>query len=200
MILSDTTIRQHLKAMALWIDPPPEIIQPASVDLHLGSTYTQLKGTTIDRFGPQQRGPSAITEGFPPDGFVPLFPGQFLLLEVLEYIRIPDFLIGKLEGKSTLARDGLVVENAGYVDPGWSGRLTLEAYNLGPATLILRQGQPICQIRFELLTTPAFRCYGDQELGSHYQGSLTVQAGYDPATPAEKSGGPEGQAESPPES
>jgi dCTP deaminase len=185
MILSDLTIRQHLKSMVLWIDPPPENIQPASVDLHLGGTFMVLSGTTIDRYGPKKRGPVTTETTLAADQCFYLFPGMFVLAEVMEYIRIPDFLVGKLEGKSTLARDGLVVENAGYVDPGWAGKLTLELYNLGPATLILRRGQPICQIRFEMLTTPASRLYGDPELGSHYQGSQTVQPGYDPATPAE---------------
>jgi dCTP deaminase len=185
MILSDVSIQQHLDDLTLLISPPPEIIQPASVDLHLGGSYTTLLGTSIDRYGPNPRGPLSLTRFLTDEAFLPLFPGQFVLAEIQEYIGLPSTLIGKLEGKSTLARDGLVVENAGYVDPGWTGKLTLELYNLGPATLILRRGQPICQIRFETLTTPAFRLYGHRDLGSHYQGSQTVQTGYDPATPAE---------------
>ena len=185
MILSDVSIQQHLESMTLWIDPPPKIIQPASVDLHLGGTFVVLTGTTIDRFGPRKRGPVTSENTLAADQCFYLFPGMFVLAEVKEHIRIPDFLVGKLEGKSTLARDGLVVENAGYVDPGWNGKLTLELYNLGPATLLLRPGQPVCQIRFEMLTTSASRLYGDPALGSHYQGSQNVRAGYDPATPVE---------------
>jgi dCTP deaminase len=199
MILSDVDIQRHLEVGTITIYPPPKIIQPASVDLHLGITYAELEGRTIDRYGPIPRGPISKTKTIPESEFIPLFPGQFILAPVKEYITLPDFLVGKLEGKSTLARDGLVVENAGYVDPGWHGRLTLELYNLGPATLILRLGQPICQIRFEMLTTPASRLYGHAALGSHYQGSLIVHAGYDPSSPVEKSGSLAGQSGTPPE-
>ena len=93
-------------------------MQPASVDLHLGDTYITLEGRSIDRYGPNPRGPATKTHTITDEAFLPLFPGQFVLAEVKEYIRIPDTLIGKLEGKSTLARDGLVVENAGFVEIG----------------------------------------------------------------------------------
>jgi len=179
MILSDRNIRAELKTGQLIITPAPleGCMQPASVDLRLGNTQNTPRGRQIiDR-----------SSGLVPDqGLATIFeelwllPGRFANVSTLEWIEIPSYLIGILAGKSTLARDGLQVESAGYVDPGWRGRLTLELKNLGPDTIILRPGMRICQLRFEKMLSRPKHLYGDPDLSSHYQGSEQAQAGFRP--------------------
>lgn len=168
-ILSDRDIRYCLEpGGGLVIEPTPQIIQPTSVDLHLGDTLLiPSGGQMID----------------PAEGMYPrdierlfktwfLFPGQFVLGATQEHVEIPPALVGILMGKSSLARWGVQIEAAGYVDPGWKGQLTLEIYNFGRNTMMLRPGMPICQIRFEALhTNTCENLYGSPALNSHYQHS-----------------------------
>jgi len=160
------------------------VIQPATVDLHLGPRIGTLARTVIDRYGPDPVGPLVEWSEIGQQGHR-LYAREFLLCATLENITIEALdLVGILCGKSTLARDGLQVEAAGLADPGWSGNLTLELCNMGPATLVLRSAQPICQIYFIRTKEPVMRPYGHRDLGSHYQGATTVESGYDPTIPA----------------
>lgn len=173
MILSDKDIRFAMQSGGLVIRPAPEIIQPASVDLHLGSTRVELWHGRYIVGSPypilKQELPETFTEHW-------LFPGDFVNVSVAEWIEIPPGLVGILVGKSSGARVALQVESAGYIDPGYKGKPTLELKNLGPKTLILTPGIDICQIRFEAMSSHPSRLYGDPELGSHYQGALYAQA------------------------
>lgn len=166
MILSDVDIIQAMYKIGLVIEPLLEPIQPASVDLRLGDTILEARRGLID---PSK--PSSKIRTSEPFKFYTLSPGQFILVSTLEWVEIPPTLIGILTGKSSLARVGLQVECAGYVDPGWRGRLTLELSNLGPGMIVLRPGMKICQIRFEQVSCHPEHLYGDPALDSHYQQS-----------------------------
>lgn len=160
MILSDASIRACMDAGRILIHPLAEnALQPSGVDLRLGE---RLKIATPDGF----RNYSLLD-----DGPLRLHRHDFLLAATLEWIEIPDDLVGVLVGRSTVARRGIQIEAAGYVDSGWRGVLTLEIVMLSPMPTVLRVGDPIAQIRFERMTTAALRPYGSDGLGSHYQGS-----------------------------
>jgi len=179
VILSDRDIRTALKTGNLVIDPKPDIIQPASVDLHLGDDGIVLRSGVIDPYHDYRDDRTNEHKMVTPLHL--LAPGDFLNVHTLEWIEIPSKLVGILVGKSSLARIGLQVESAGYVDPGWCGRLTLELKNLGPLDIVLRPGMPICQIRFQTLTSKPEHLYGDPALNSHYQGSEgPVEGRFDP--------------------
>ncbi len=159
-ILSDQSIREYLLSGHIIIEPRPKDseIQPSSVDLRLGSGFLGIDGEVLGT-----------------DTLV-LRSGDFALASVYERITIPNFLVGKLDGKSSFGRNGILIHvTAGYCDPGYYGNLTLEISNLSRKTHTLRSGMLICQIHFETMTTPALRSYGHPELNSHYQGAVTVQ-------------------------
>lgn len=156
------------------IDPLLEPIQPTSVDLRLDHLLiVPSEGKILDptRGIGHEDLPRTFYEGHY------LIPGQFVLGATLEWIEIPGALIGRLEGKSTLARLGLQIESAGFVDPGWEGKLTLEIKNLGGNTIVLRPGMTICQIRFEETSSRPQRLYGHPDLKSHYQRSQGPECG-----------------------
>lgn len=184
-ILSDRDIRWQLDHGHLVVDPLYEPMQPASIDLRLGNQIILPKGGHI--IDPQEN--LGTTDSPRPWNMHVLTPGEFVLGSTLEYVQIPPHLVGHLEGKSSLARFGLQIECAGYVDPGWRGRLTLEIKNLGLDIIILRPGMLICQIRFEMMIAGdrpgrPERLYGDPALNSHYQGAETVQVGQLGAPPS----------------
>ena len=187
MVLSDRSIREELEAGRLVIDPvDDDAIQPASVDLRLGK---EIRVFRSDQPQAPERALAAqrmqvidvkqemadLTEKMEIDELNPfeLGPGNFVLGVTLEEVRVPDDLVGRLDGKSSLGRLGLVVHStAGFVDPGWRGRLTLELSNLARLPINLYYGMKISQISFVRLTTPAERPYGSRALGSKYQGQM----------------------------
>jgi dCTP deaminase len=179
MILTDAGIRYALKTELIRIEPfMDENVQPASVDLRLGSDIiVPGQGRIIDR-----RTGMVVKDApkpIPPDRGWMLWPGAFALVATKEWVEVGPKLVGELVGKSTLARDGLMIECAGYVDPGWKGHLTLELKNLGNDIIVLRPNMLICQIRFHQLSViggsnkypQVDRPYGDIRLNSHYQGA-----------------------------
>jgi dCTP deaminase len=168
---------------SLLVKPLLTPIQPASVDLRLGyEIIVPQGGHIIDPMmglGTTDQ-PKAFDLHY-------LKPGEFVNVCTLEYVKIPGNLAGIVVGKSTLARFGLQVESAGFVDPGWEGRLTLELKNLGPDTIVLRPTMKICQIRFEAMNSQPSLLYGDPDLGSHYQGADGPQVGSVQTLGAERS-------------
>jgi dCTP deaminase len=132
-----------------------DALQPASVDLRLGPVIkiAEPDGGHREHHLIDQ-GPYLLGRGV------------FILAATLEHVEIPNGLVGIVVGKSSRAREGLVIEAAGYVDPGWRGELTLELDNRGPAPRWLMHGMYICQIRFETLATPARRTYEGRYQGS----------------------------------
>ncbi|PKB79717.1 MAG: dCTP deaminase [SAR202 cluster bacterium Io17-Chloro-G9] len=179
MVLSDRTIKEELDRGRIVISPlDPQDIQPASVDLHLDRkilVFTNSRMPYIDvKQGLEDLTESVVIEKESP--FI-LHPGEFVLGSTLERIELPDDLVARLEGKSSLGRIGLVIHStAGFVDPGWKGNLTLELSNLARLPITLYFGMKIGQISYLRLTTAADRLYGSPELGSKYQGQTEPTA------------------------
>ena len=170
MKLSDVDIRQALADGRIVIDPPPgeKAVGSMSVDLQLGDqfqVFTPGKAAFVDLAPPEngQRVDVAalmtavqIADG---EAFY-LHPGEFALGITVQKVTIPPTLVGRLDGRSSLARVGLMVHATAHtIDPGWNGRITLEFYNCGPLPLALRPGMRICALSFEVLQTPTSRPY-----------------------------------------
>jgi dCTP deaminase len=172
-VLSDGTILRLVEAGRITIDPwDPDRVQPASVDLRLGDSFRVFhnhRTTAIDLREP----PSNLTEEVVVEDGVPfvIHPGEFALGRTLEWVELPDDIVARIEGKSSLGRLGLIVHaTAGFVDPGFSGTLTLEITNLTRVPIVLWPGKPIAQLSFMALDQAAERPYGHPDLGSHYHG------------------------------
>lgn len=147
-------------------------MQPASVDLRLGREFRVFRNYRLPYIDVKQEMPQltdleVIDEETP---FI-LHPGEFVLAVTLERVAIPDDLVGRLDGKSSLGRLGLIVHStAGFVDPGFQGRLTLELTNVANLPVTLYYGMPVSQISFSRLSTPADNPYGKSGGRSKYQG------------------------------
>lgn len=173
MILSDRSIKKQMAKGRIEIEPlGPNAVQPASVDIRLDSEILVFRNnwrTHIDVMQPADDVVERVV--VEEDRPFLLHPGQFALGSTLETVTIPDDIVARIEGKSSLARYGLLIHStAGFVDPGWSGKLTLEFSNVGILGITLRQGMKIGHISFTQLTTPADNPYGSSELRSKYQG------------------------------
>ena len=172
-VLSDRDIRAELEAGRIKIDPyDPADLQPSSVDLHLDRSFRVFRNNRyayIDVRAPQPD----LTEMLKVADDEPfiLHPGEFVLGQILEWVELPDDLVARLDGKSSLGRIGLLIHStAGYVDPGWKGNLTLELSNVANLPIALYFGMRIGQISFFSMTSPVDRPYGSKGLGSKYQG------------------------------
>ncbi len=172
-VLSDRSIKKALAAGRLGIEPLDEqAIQPASVDLRLGGVFRVFRTTSRPYVDVAQDVDdlTELVEISPEEPFV-IHPGSFCLGSTLETITIPNDIVARVDGKSSLGRLGLLVHaTAGYVDPGWTGKLTLELSNQSQMPIALYYGMRIAQISFIELTTAVDRPYGSAELGSKYQG------------------------------
>ena len=179
MVLSDRTIREELARGRIVIEPLDEsCIQPASVDVHLDRKVLVFRNSRRPYIDIRDD-ISDLTEAVDipdPKPFI-LHPGEFVLGSTVETIGVPDDLVARLEGKSSLGRIGLLIHStAGYVDPGWRGHLTLELSNVANLPVTLYFGMKIGQISFLRLTAPAERLYGSPGLGSKYQGQTEPTA------------------------
>ena len=173
MVLSDRSIREELAKGHIRIEPLDDsCIQPASVDIHLDRkvlVFRNARRPYIDIREPQDdlMETVEIADDVP---FI-LHPGEFVLASTLEHIEVPNDLIARLDGKSSLGRMGLIIHStAGYVDAGWKGHLTLELASVARLPITLYYGMRIGQVSFQRLTTPVQRPYGSPGLGSKYQG------------------------------
>lgn len=185
-VLSDGTIRRLIAEGHVLIDPWDEaMVQPASVDLRLGTSFRVFHNhriTAIDLADPP-RNLTELVEVRDDESFV-IHPGEFVLGRTQEHVELPDDIVARIEGKSSLGRLGLIVHaTAGFVDPGFKGTLTLEITNLTRVPIILWPGKPIAQLSFMALDQPAERPYGHPDLGSHYHGQTE-------ATESRYEGGP----------
>jgi dCTP deaminase len=172
-VLSDRDIRAAITAGEVRIDPyDARDLQPSSVDLHLDRSFRVFRNNRyayIDVRSPQPD----LTELLRVDDDEPfiLHPGEFVLGQTVEWVELPNDLVARLEGKSSLGRLGLLIHStAGYVDPGWRGNLTLELSNVANLPIALYFGMRIGQISFFRMSSPVDRPYGSAELGSKYQG------------------------------
>jgi len=173
VVLSDRDIRAEIAAGRIVIDPfTPDAIQPSSVDLHLDRRFRVFRNSRYPYIDVRADQPE-LTELVEIGGDEPfiLHPGEFVLGSTLERVQLPNDLVARLEGKSSLGRLGLLIHStAGYVDPGWEGNLTLELSNVANLPITLYDGMKIGQISFQRLSSPAEVGYGDARIGSKYRG------------------------------
>ena len=156
MILSDKTIMQMLKDGSLQISPvTPEQIQPASVDIRLGNTFSVVEDshTGIISLDQEIRYKTIETDTYL------LLPGQFVLATTMEYFALPDDLTAFVEGRSSLGRMGLFIQNAGWVDPGFQGEITLELFNANRCAIELKARRRVGQLVFARMDQPALHPY-----------------------------------------
>ena len=186
-VLSDGTILRLVDEGRIRIDPwDPGLVQPASVDLRLGGSsrvFHNHRASANDL----RRPPEHLTEEVivPAEESFVIHPGEFCLGRTLEWVELPNDIVARIEGKSSLGRLGLIVHaTAGFCDPGWKGTLTLELNNLTRVPIKLYPGLPIAQLSFMALDRPALRPYGSPELGSHYQGQVAATESRFGAPPA----------------
>jgi dCTP deaminase len=172
-VLSDRDIGASIEAGEIVIKPyDPKDLQPSSVDLHLDRRFRVFRNNRyayIDVRNPQPDLTELLT--IQDDEPFVLHPGEFVLGQTLEWTELPNDLVARLEGKSSLGRLGLLIHStAGYVDPGWKGNLTLELSNVANLPIALYYAMKIGQISFFKMSSPVDRPYGSPELGSKYQG------------------------------
>ncbi len=173
MILSDRSLREQIEAGRIVIDPfDPTCVQPSSIDVKIGNLFRVFRNHTsavIDVKTNQEDLTELIT--IPDDGVFMLHPGEFVLGSTLERIAVPDDLVSRIEGKSSLGRLGLIIHStAGFIDPGFDGHITLELTNIATLPITLYPGMKIGQVSFVRMTTPADQPYGNGARGSKYQG------------------------------
>ncbi|MDP2838083.1 MAG: dCTP deaminase [Candidatus Moranbacteria bacterium] len=179
MILSDRDIKKELKSKEITIKPfKMECLQPASYDVHLDRHFlifnTNQHFVIDPRDIPKDLMKKIIITKTEP--FI-LHPGEFALGVLLEETGVSDKLVGRLEGKSSLGRLGLIIHTtAGFLDAGNSLKMTLELFNAGKIPLKLHYGMPIGQMAFEYLSSPCIRPYGSQGLNSKYKGDTKPMA------------------------
>ena len=172
MVLADKTIRALLEQGRIEIDPyDPSLLQPSSVDVRVDRYFRVFRNSRypfIDVKAEQED----LTEMVEIDDepFI-LHPGEFVLGSTLERVRLPDDLVARLEGKSSLGRLGLLIHStAGFIDPGWDGHVTLELSNVANLPITIYHGMKIGQLSFVQLSEAAENPYGSAGLGSKYQG------------------------------
>jgi dCTP deaminase len=173
VVLSDRTIATLIADGRIGIDPYDEsLLQPSSVDVRVDSTFRVFHNARypfIDVKLPQE----SLTELVEVEGDEPfiLHPGEFVLGSTLERVTLPDDLVARLEGKSSLGRLGLLIHStAGFIDPGFDGHVTLELSNVANLPITIYHGMKIGQISFMRMTEPASKPYGSSQIGSKYQG------------------------------
>ena len=179
MVLSDRTIKEEMAKGRIVVEPLGEgCVQPASVDVHLDRRLLVFRNSRRPYIDVHED-TSDLTEMVEIEDDIPfiLHPGEFVLASTLEHIELPDDLVARLEGKSSLGRIGLLIHStAGYVDPGWKGHLTLELSNVANLPVTLYYAMKIGQLSYLRLSTPAENLYGSPALGSKYQGQTDPTA------------------------
>lgn len=181
-ILSDKTIKEYLVEGKIVIDPlkDEQQIQPSSVDMRLGDEFKVFKVIRKPYIDPKDEEDiaeymesSTVPEG---EAFI-IHPNEFALATTQEYVKVPDDLVARVEGRSSMGRLGVTMHvTAGYVDPGFEGRITLEISNIGAMPVALYPGQRVCQLVFETMTTPAELPYGHPKRNSKYMKQLKPES------------------------
>jgi len=173
VLYSDREIKSGIKRGEIGVEPYDEaMVQPSSLDVRLGREFLVFANHRYECIDPavEQPGLTELVECAPDEAFV-LHPGEFVLASTYERVTLSQGVAARLEGKSSLGRLGLVVHStAGFVDPGFSGTVTLELSNLATLPIKLWPGMKIGQLCFFMLTSPSEAGYGDERYGSRYQG------------------------------
>ncbi|WP_327067901.1 dCTP deaminase [Kitasatospora sp. NBC_01250] len=173
MLLSDKDIRSEIDNGRVVIDPfDPAMVQPSSIDVRLDRFFRVFENHRYPHIDPSEEQPD-LTRLVEPDGddaFI-LHPGEFVLASTYEVITLPDDVASRLEGKSSLGRLGLLTHStAGFIDPGFSGHVTLELSNVATLPIKLYPGMKIGQLCLFRLSSPSEHPYGSERYGSRYQG------------------------------
>ena len=173
MLLSDRDIKLELDAGRIGLEPyQPEMVQPSSVDVRLDRYFRLFDNHKYAVIDPSEDQPelTRLIEVDPEEGFI-LHPGEFVLGSTFEQVTLDPSIAARLEGKSSLGRLGLLTHStAGFIDPGFSGHVTLELSNMATLPVKLWPGMKIGQLCFFQLTSPAEHPYGSAQYGSRYQG------------------------------
>ncbi|MDL2246460.1 dCTP deaminase [Methanobrevibacter sp. OttesenSCG-928-K11] len=175
-ILSDKDIKKYLDDKKIIIDPleDEKQIQPSSVDLRIGKEFKVFKVIRKPYIDPldEEDVASYMESSTVEDGkaFI-IHPNEFALATTEEYIKVPDDLVARVEGRSSMGRLGVTMHvTAGYIDPGFEGKITLEISNIGAMPVALYPGQRVCQVVFETMTSPSEKPYGHPDRNSKYMG------------------------------
>jgi dCTP deaminase len=179
MILSDKDIKKALQEKSISVTPLfPHAIQPASVDLHLGADFLIFKthaDVCIDPKNPIEHLMEEVTINDQKQFII--HPGEFALGMTYEIVGVADNMVGRLEGKSSLGRIGLIIHaTAGYLDPGNKLKMTLELHNISPLPIKLYYKMPIAQMSFTPLSSNAQNPYNAKRVGSKYYGNMKPKA------------------------
>ncbi len=173
MILSDRSLREEIANKRIIIEPLDErCIQPSSIDVKVSNLFRVFRNHTAGIIDVKQD-LEDLTEliSIPEDGVFMLHPGEFVLGSTLERVVVPDNLVARIEGKSSLGRLGLLIHStAGFIDAGFDGHVTLELANVASLPITIYPGMRIGQVSFMMMTTPADKPYGSGARGSKYQG------------------------------
>ncbi|MGH3472459.1 MAG: dCTP deaminase [Nocardioidaceae bacterium] len=173
MLLSDRDIRAEIEDKRVVLDPfDEEMIQPSSIDVRLDRFFRVFENHKYPHIDPAADQPD-LTRAVEPEGGEPfiLHPGEFVLGSTYEIITLPEDVAARLEGKSSLGRLGLLTHStAGFIDPGFSGHVTLELSNVATLPIKLWPGMKIGQLCFFRLSSPSEHPYGSAKYGSRYQG------------------------------
>jgi len=172
VVLSDRTIRRLIAEGRIGIEPfDPSLMQPSSLDVRVDRYFRVFRNSRypyIDVKAEQEELTELVEAG--DEAFI-LHPGEFVLGSTLERVTLPDDLVARLEGKSSLGRLGLLIHStAGFIDPGWDGHVTLELSNVANLPITIYPEMKIGQISFVQLSEAAERPYGSEGIGSKYQG------------------------------
>ena len=173
VLISDRDIRRHLDSGRVRLEPSdPAMVQPASVDVRLDRWFRLFDNHKYAHIDPEQEQPelTRLVEVAPDEPFV-LHPGEFVLGATYEKVTLPDGIAARLEGKSSLGRLGLLTHStAGFIDPGFSGHVTLELSNMATLPIKLWPGSKVGQLCFFQLSSPTEHPYGSGAYGNRYQG------------------------------
>ncbi len=173
MLLSDRDILAEINSGRVQLDPfDAGMVQPSSIDVRLDRFFRTFENHRYPHIDPAEDQPD-LTREVEPIGDEPfiLHPGEFVLGSTYELVGLPDDVAARLEGKSSLGRLGLLTHStAGFIDPGFSGHVTLELANVANLPIKLWPGMKIGQLCFFRLSSPAEHPYGSQKYGSRYQG------------------------------
>ncbi len=173
MLLSDRDIRKEIAATRISLEPfDAEMVQPSSVDVRIDRYFRVFENHRYPHIDPSIE-QAELTRLVEPDGDEPfiLHPGEFVLGSTYEVVTLPDDVAARLEGKSSLGRLGLLTHStAGFIDPGFSGHVTLELSNVATLPIKLWPGMKIGQLCFFRLSSPSEHPYGSKKYGSRYQG------------------------------
>ena len=181
-ILSDKTLKEYLKEGKIGFEPltDEKQIQPSSIDMRLGDEVKLFKVVRKPYIDPKD--PDDIStymeSTIVPEGeaFI-IHPNEFALATTLEYVKVPDDLVARVEGRSSMGRLGITMHvTAGFIDPGFEGNITLEISNIGAMPVALYPGQRVCQIVFETMTSPSEMPYGHPKRNSKYMGQTRPES------------------------